>query len=65
MSSDDIHAAHRPTQVSTPSDSKIDIAPDRKQVELAHLEQAVVNKETHFVVGQHHRQYKRHTDGAG
>jgi hypothetical protein len=50
MSTDDIHAVPRGTNVSTPSESKTDIAQDRKGVELAHLEKAVINKDTHFVV---------------
>lgn len=54
MSSDDIHAAQRRTQLSTPSESKIDIIQDAKANELAHLENAVVNKDTHFVVRMSH-----------
>jgi hypothetical protein len=50
MSSDDIHAAHRGTNISTPSESKIDIAHEQKRSELAHLENVAVNKDTHFVV---------------
>lgn len=51
MSSEDIHTAPRNTSPgSRDSESKLDLGRDRKQVELAHLEKAVVNKDTHFVV---------------
>jgi len=51
MSSEDIHTAPRKTSPeSQGSDSKLDLGRDRKQAELAHLEKAVVDKETQFVV---------------
>lgn len=34
----------------TPSESKMDLARDRKHAELAHLEKQVINRDTHFVV---------------
>lgn len=50
MSIDDIQAAPRETaSVSQASDSKLHLEQDRKQVELAHLEKAVMNKDTHFI----------------
>lgn len=51
MSSEDIHTAPRKTSPgSQGSDSKLDLGRDGKRAELAHLEKAVVDKETQFVV---------------
>jgi SP family myo-inositol transporter-like MFS transporter 13 len=50
MSIDDIYAAPRETaSVSHGSDSKLNLEQDRKQLELAHLEKAAVNKDTQFI----------------
>ena len=50
MSIDVIHAAPKETaSVSQGSDSKQNLERDRKQLELAHLEKAAMNKDTHFI----------------
>jgi hypothetical protein len=49
MSSLDIDLAPKTTSRSPITESKLESARERKQAELAHLERAVINKDTHFV----------------